>query len=86
MLKRRRFRYRDVLVINIGVQQLQLLEIVFRDACPADGVVANSVLCTAVLPHCHAAAAQFGNHLAFQPLHFCVKRFNPRFYLLLLLL
>ena len=24
---------------------------VFRDACPADGVVADCVLCTAVLPH-----------------------------------
>ena len=81
-----RFRYRDVFVVNIRVQQLQLLEIIFRDACPADGIVADGVLCTAVLPHRHAAAVEFGNHLAFQPLHFCVQRFDPRFYLLFLLL
>ena len=68
------------------VQQLQLLEIVFRDACPANGVVADGVLCTAVLPHRHATAVEFGNHLAFQPLHFCVQRPNSRFHLLLLLL
>ena len=49
-------------------------------------IVADGVLCTAVLPHRHAAAVEFGNHLAFQPLHFCVQRFDPRFYLLFLLL
>lgn len=46
----------------------------------------DGVLCTAVLPHRHATAIEFGNHLSFQPLHFCVQRPNSRFHLLLLLL
>ena len=39
-----------------------------------------------VLPHCHAADVEFGNDSSFQPLHFCIQRFAPRFYQLLLLL
>ena len=39
-----------------------------------------------VLPHCHAADVEFGNDSSFQPLHFCIQRFDLRFYQLLLLL
>lgn len=39
-----------------------------------------------VLPHCHAADVEFGNDSSFQPLHFCILCFDPRFYQLLLLL